>query len=155
MLLAQRSPPMPATFTPRSVVDVDRERKDPEFGGRPPVDRRPTGGGGGDENWDHHRNGRGPRALLTRYRMGIFSALPGDLMFFMPIVTAFFFRQSSGHFDQRGAYMLDWHPLAIPPILYINTAILLLSSVTMEMARRQLFHARDVLEGWLPPRAPA
>ena len=42
--------PMPATFTPRSVVDVDRERKDPGFGGRPPVDRRPTGGGGGNQN---------------------------------------------------------------------------------------------------------
>jgi cytochrome c oxidase subunit 3 len=147
---------MPATFTPRSVVDVDRERKDPGFGGRPPVDRRPTGGGGGDENWDHHRHGRGPRALLTRYRMGIFSALAGDLMFFMALVTAFLFRQSSGHFDPRGgAYMSDWQPLAIPPILYLNTAILILSSVTMEMARRQLFHEVDVMEEWLGMGRPA
>ncbi|HEY3990259.1 MAG TPA: cytochrome c oxidase subunit 3 [Acidobacteriaceae bacterium] len=146
---------MPATFTPRSVVDVDRERKDPGFGGRPPVDRRPTGGGGGDENWDHHRHGRGPRALLTRYRMGIFSALAGDLMFFMALVTAFFFRQSSGHFDGHGAYILDWHRLDIPPILYLNTAILILSSVTMEMARRQLFHEVDVMEEWLGMGRPA
>ena len=145
---------MPATFT-RSVVDTERERKDPGFGGRPPVDRRPTGGGGGDENWDHHRRGRGPRALLIRYRMGIFSALAGDLMFFMALVTAFFFRQSSGHFDGHGAYILDWHQLAIPPILYLNTAILLLSSVTMEMGRRQLFHELDVMEEWLGMGRPA
>jgi cytochrome c oxidase subunit III len=144
---------MPATFT-RSVVDAERERKDPGFGGRPPVDRRPTGGGGGDENWDHG-NRRGPRALLMRYRMGIFSALAGDLMFFMALVTAFFFRQSSGHFDPRGAYMSDWQPLAIPPILFINTAILIVSSVTMEMARRQLFHEVDVMEEWLGMGRPA
>src|SRR6478752_2025624 len=101
---------MPATFT-RSVVDTERERKDPGFGGRPPVDRRPTGGGGGDENWDHHRNGRGPRALLTRYRMGIFSALAGDLSFIMALGTAFFVRPSTGHCEGRVADMLDGHPL--------------------------------------------
>ena len=101
------------------------------------------------------RHGRGPRALLIRYRMGIFSALAGDLMFFMALVTAFFFRQSTGHFDPRGAYMSDWQPLAIPPVLYINTAILLVSSVTMEMARRQLFHEVDVMEEWLGMGRPA
>jgi cytochrome c oxidase subunit III len=139
---------MPATFT-RSVVDSDRERKDPGFGGRPPLDRRPTGGGGGDENWENHSRGRGPRALLTRYRLGIFSALAGDLMFFMALVTAFFFRQASGHFDPHGAYQVDWHALPMPPILYLNTAILLLSSLTMEMARRQLFREVDAMEEWL------
>jgi cytochrome c oxidase subunit 3 len=138
---------MPATFT-RSTVET--ERKDPGIGGRPPVDRRPTGGGGGDENWDRRRGGRrGPRELLIRYRMGVLFALAGDLMFFVALVSAFFVRQGTGHFDARNDYILDWHPLAIPPILYINTAVILLSSLTMEAARRQLFREVDVMDEWL------
>ncbi len=144
---------MPATFT-RSVVDTERERKDPGFGGRPPVDRRPTGGGGGDENWDHG-HGRGPRALLIRYRMGIFSALAGDLMFFMALVTAFFFRQSTGHFDGHGAYISTGNRSPSHPSSTSTPPSSSLSSVTMEMARRQLFHEVDVMEEWLGMGRPA
>jgi cytochrome c oxidase subunit 3 len=32
----------------------------------------------------------------------------------------------------------DWHHLALPPILYINTIVLLASSVSLEVARRQV-----------------
>jgi cytochrome c oxidase subunit 3 len=32
----------------------------------------------------------------------------------------------------------DWTPLQVPPMLWLNTAALLLSSVTMELARRAL-----------------
>ena len=58
---------MPATFT---RTPVETERKDPGFGGKPPVARRPTGGGGDGENWENRPPGRrGPRDLLGRYRM--------------------------------------------------------------------------------------
>jgi cytochrome c oxidase subunit 3 len=138
---------MPATFT-RTAVETDR--KNPGIGGRPPVDRRPTGGGGGDENWENRRPGRrGPRELLSRYRLAVCFGLAGDLMFFIALISAFFVRQTSGHFDARSNYIIDWHPLAIPPILYINTAIILISSLTMEAARRQLFHEVDVMDEWL------
>ncbi len=138
---------MPATFT---RTPTETERKDPGIGGRPPVDRRPTGGGGGDENWENRRPGRrGPRELLGRYRLAVFFALAGDLMFFVALVSAFFVRQTSGHFDARNNYIIDWHPLSIPPILYINTAVILLSSLTIEIARRQLFREVDVMDEWL------
>lgn len=144
---------MPATFT-RTPAEV--ERKDPGIGGKPPVDRRPTGGGGGDENWDNHPHGRrGPRELLMRYRFLLFSGLAGDFLFFLVLVFAFLPRQSSFHFDLRENYVSDWHPLAIPPILWINTAVLLLSSLTMEAARRHLFHEIDVMEEWLGLGRPA
>jgi cytochrome c oxidase subunit III len=144
---------MPATFT-RTPVDTDR--KNPGIGGKPPLDQRPTGGGGDGDNWDNRPPGRrGPRALLRRYRMVLFFALAGDLMFFMPLVTAFFLRQSSGHIDIRNHLVTDWHPLAIPPILWLNTALLLLSSVAIEIARRQLFHEIDVMEEWLGLGRPA
>lgn len=144
---------MPATFT-RNPIDV--ERKDTGIGGKPPVDRRPTGGGGDGENWDNQPHGRrGPRELLTRYRMGVLFGLSGDLMFFVALISAFFVRQGTGHFDIHDNFVNDWRPLAVPPILWLNTAVLLLSSVTMEVARRQLFHEIDVMEEWLGLGRPA
>jgi cytochrome c oxidase subunit 3 len=144
---------MPATFT-RNQVEI--ERKDPGIGGKPPLDRRPTGGGGDGDNWDNQPQGRrGPRELLIRYRLGVLFALAGDLMFFVALVSAFFVRQSSGHFDAHDNFINDWRPLVVPHILWINTAILLVSSATMEMARRQLFHEIDVMEEWLGLGRPA
>lgn len=144
---------MPATFT-RHPVEI--ERKDTGIGGKPPLDRRPTGGGGDGDNWENRPSGRrGPRELLGRYRLGVVFALAGDLMFFVALVSAFFVRQSAGHFDARENYISDWHPLAVPPILWLNTAVLLLSSVTAEIARRQLFREIDVMEEWLGLGRPA
>lgn len=138
---------MPATFT---RTQIEPERKDTGIGGKPPLDRRPTGGGGGDENWDNRPSGRrGPRELLSRYRMAVIFALAGDLMFFVALVSAFFVRQSAGHIDASNNYVSDWHPLAVPPILWLNTGVLLLSSLTIELARRHLFHEIDVMEEWL------
>ena len=144
---------MPATFTRHTV---ETERKDPGFGGKPPLDRRPTGGGGGDENWDsHHSRRHGPREQLIRYRMATFSILAADLVFFAVLVSAFFVRQSAGHISASENYVSDWHPLSAPPILWIDTAILLLSAFTMEVARRQLFHEIDIMEEWLGLGRPA
>ena len=138
---------MPATFT---RTPVETERKDPGFGGKPPVARRPTGGGGDGENWDNRPSGRrGPRDLLGRYRMVLFFALASDLMFFIALVSAFFARQSSGHFTPNNTWVIDWRPVAVPPILWINTALILLSSLTMEIGRRHFFREIDVMEEWL------
>lgn len=139
---------MPAIIT-RAPVDI--ERKDTGSGGRPPVHHRPTGGnGGGDENWDRQPSGRrGPHELLNRYRMGLGFALAGDLVFFVILVIAFFAQQHAGHIDIADEYILDWVPLSIPPILWINTAVLLLSACTMEMARRSVFREMDVMDEWL------
>ena len=95
---------MPATFT---RTPVETERKDPGFGGKPPVARRPTGGGGDGENWENRQPGRGgPRDLLSRYRMVLFFALASDLMFFIALVSAFFARQSAGHFTANNTWVL-------------------------------------------------
>jgi cytochrome c oxidase subunit 3 len=49
----------------------------------------------------------------------------------------------------------DWHPILLPPILFLNTAVLLLSSLTIEFARRNIFREIDVLEEWLGLGRPA
>jgi cytochrome c oxidase subunit 3 len=144
---------MPATFTRHQV---ETERRDTGYGGKPPVDRRPTGGGGGDENWDSRPSGRrGPREQLIRFRLAMFSGLAGDFVFFAVLVSAFFVRPSAGHISAADTFISDWHPMQAPPILWINTAILLLSTLTMETARRQLFHEIDIMEEWLGLGRPA
>lgn len=87
--------------------------------------------------------------MLSRYRMGLFFVLAGDLMFFVALVSAFFARQAGGQMGPGTQWPADWRNLAIPPILWINTAVLLLSSVTMEVGRRQLFRENDVMDEWL------
>jgi cytochrome c oxidase subunit 3 len=143
---------MPATITPNKT-DQERKRRlednDNGSGRRPPTDKR-TGGGGDNDNWNDRPNGRrGPNERLRRYRMGIFFALASDLMFFVAIISTFFVNQSTGHIDAYNHYVNSWLPTAIPPILWLNTAVLLLSSATMEMARRTMFRETDVMDEWL------
>lgn len=138
---------MPTTFTRTSP---ETERRDTGFGGKPPLDHRPTGGGGDGEDWDKRQpGGHGPHELLSRYRMAIFFVLAADMMFFVALISAFFARQAGGHFSAANVWVLDWRPLALPPILWVNTAVLLLSTFTMEMARRQFFREVDVMDEWL------
>jgi cytochrome c oxidase subunit 3 len=144
---------MPTIFTP---VPSDVERKAPGTGGKPPVDRRPTGGGGGggDDDWRSPR--RGPREALNRTRTAVFIILAGDMMFFVALVAVFYARQMATHMDPRTMQQIgDWHPILLPRILYLNTAILALSTLTMECARRHIFREFDVLEEWLGLGRPA
>jgi cytochrome c oxidase subunit 3 len=144
---------MPATITHKPEK---KKRRDPGVGGIPPVVRRPTGGNGdgGDDNWEGAHGG--PRELLLRIRFFVFSALAADMLFFAVLVAIFFARQAGTHMDPRTHEQIgDWHPVTLPPILYLNTAILLLSGLTMEFARRNIFREIDVLEEWLGLGRPA
>jgi cytochrome c oxidase subunit 3 len=145
---------MPSTFT---RYPVETERKDPGTGGKPPVDRRPTGGGGNGDDDEWNRLGRGgPRELLTRYRRMVTFFLAGDMMFILPVAIIFMAHQGVGHFDARTQEFIgDWHPVQLPPVLFLNTAVLILSSLTMEIARRHIFHELDVVEEWLGLGRPA
>jgi cytochrome c oxidase subunit 3 len=145
---------MPATFTHHPAK---KQRREPGTGGLPPAVRRPTGGGGGggdDDNWGNGRSG--PRELLLRIRFFVFSALAADMLFFAVLVAIFFARQAGMHMDPRTHEQIgDWHPVLLPPILYLNTAVLLLSCLTMELARRNIFREIDALEEWLGLGRPA
>jgi cytochrome c oxidase subunit III len=144
---------MPTTFT---RTPTETEPKEPGIGGKPPVDRRPTGGGGGggDDDWKNERHG--PRELLHRIRFFLFSALAADMLFFVVLVIVFFARQAGIHMDPRShEFIGDWHPVTLPRILYLNTVILLLSSLAIERARQNIFREVDVLEEWLGLGRPA
>ena len=139
---------MPATYTPRSTP-AELDRKDPGFGGRPPVRNRPTGGGGDGDSGDDGLGGRGPRELLQRFRLGLSFVLAADLVFFLSLVSAFFVRQGSGHFDAADTFIAEARPYPIPIALWFATGFLVVSSATIEYGRRQLFQEMDVIEEWL------
>jgi len=144
---------MPSTFT---HIPAETERKEPGIGGKPPVTRRPTGGGGGggDDDWKNER--RGPRELLNKVRFFVFLALSADMIFFVVLVIIFYARQSGMRLNPISHEQIgDWHPIYLPPILYLNTAVLVLSSLSIEWARRHIFRELDVLEEWLGLGKPA
>jgi cytochrome c oxidase subunit 3 len=89
-------------------------------------------------------------------RAFVFCALAGDMMFFVVLVVLFYARQAGTRMNPETLRQIgDWHPVLLPPILFLNTAALLLSCLTMEVARRHIFHEIDVLEEWLGLGHPA
>src|SRR5438128_6588277 len=55
---------------------------------------------------------------------------------------------SSAYIVLRG--MPDWQNIEIPPILWLNTAILLASSATIDGARKSLTHGRvQAMKAWI------
>ncbi|HEX4154079.1 MAG TPA: cytochrome c oxidase subunit 3 [Acidobacteriaceae bacterium] len=147
---------MPTILTPPGIRKPRRPgapdhigEGDHGSGRRPPTDKR-TGGNGDGDNWSDRPPGRrGPRERLSRARIGLFFALGGDLMFFVALVSVFFVAKTSGHFDAYSRYINDWLPTSIPTILWLNTAVLLVSSVAAENARRSMFREQDLMDEWI------
>jgi len=118
---------MVTTFSP---VAVD----EPKIGGRGPTIVPPPrdGGWGGGRPEDH-------RDRLRRYRIGMFFALTAVVMIFVSFTSAYIVRQGVGTWSDASArYVTDWQPISLPPLLWVNTVILLLSSFTLAMAQRTL-----------------
>ena len=120
------------------TVKVAKKKPRPHLGGgdRGPVIRFPEYGGGGGGRDDRYPD-FGER--LRRYRLGLGVGLASVVMLFVSFTSAYIVRQGLGSWDMaRGAYVSDWQPLRLPTgLLLLNTALLLLSSFTIEKARRQ------------------
>ena len=89
--------------------------------------KEPPAGGDGGGDGDQGRRPRKPpqRRYSTAIKLGMISIL----MFFLGLCTAFI---ALKHVSQA------WVPLRLPRILWLNTAILLLSSYTLVKARQRL-----------------
>lgn len=116
-----------ATYTPTTPIDhIGR-------GHKPPVP--PPGGG------DDGRGGGGVPdygARLRRARLGLICAIVTVCMVFISLTSAYVVRQGLPTFDDASnSYVRDWGEVRLPWVLLaINTAVLLISSLTMELARR-------------------
>jgi len=77
-------------------------------------------------------------ARLRRARVGLVVGLTGIAMIFISFTSAYIVRQGLPTLDPRTNTLLhDWFPVPLPRLLLLNTVVLLISSVTMELARRE------------------
>jgi cytochrome c oxidase subunit 3 len=76
---------------------------------------------------------------LRRARLGLLVALTPVLMLFVSFSSAYVVRQGLPTLDPRtNTLVRDWIPVTLPKLLLINTGVLILSSMFMELARRQI-----------------
>src|SRR5512141_150177 len=114
-----------ATYIPGTPVD--------DIGNKPPL---PPETGGGDD-------GRGGDVPDYGARLGLICAIATVCMVFISLTSAYVVRQGLPTFDgTSNTYVRDWGRVDLPWLLLgINTFILLLSSVSMEIARRRAARA--------------
>jgi len=106
------------------------------------------GGGGGfvDHGWGGGGDDRDPfrgkpnRLILETYKLGVWLGLIATTMLFISLSSALIVR--------RGV-SLDWQTTPMPPLFYLNTAVLVASSLTLEAARRAMRAGlRQVFRRW-------
>src|SRR5260221_7274689 len=75
---------------------------------------------------------------LRRARLGLLVALTPVIMLFVSFSSAYVVRQGLPTLDPRTNQLVrDWIPITLPRLLLINTAVLILSSLFKDLARRQ------------------
>ncbi len=92
----------------------------PPASGRGAIPPRRRGGGGGDAH-------RGPASGSTAV-IAVGGVIVAVAMLFVAFTTAYVARRQEP----------GWTPLVIPPVLWLNSAVLLASSGTLEWARKRL-----------------
>jgi len=102
---------------PDQIVDVG-------LGGGP----RPRNGNGFHKNGGDH-GGSDFRFSPARYRIGVWAAIGSILMLFVALTSAYIVRSAASN---------DWKPIPMLKVLWLSTALILVSSVTIEFSRRSL-----------------
>lgn len=104
-----------------------------------PKGRGPNGNGAPKRN-GHDRSFPDFQSSANRYRIGMWVAMASILMLFTALSSAYIVRAASSS---------DWQPLAMPRILLLSTALILISSGTLETARRKWKDSVNKSKPWL------
>lgn len=91
------------------------------------------GNGGGGRRGDDADYGFTP----ARYRLAMWVALAAISMMFVALTSAYIVRSVS----PEGVN--DWRPIAIPRLIWLSTALIAISSITFEVARKTLRRGLD------------
>ena len=89
---------------------------------------RGSNGSGAPKPNGHERRFPDIQSSANRYRIGMWVALASILMMFTALSSAYIVRAASAN---------DWQPLKMPRILLLSTALIIISSGTLEAARRK------------------
>ena len=126
--------------TPKPALERLPESPEPRLGG-------PGGGNGSGRGGD----GGGPREpdpaamAVQRYKLGVWVGSGGIIMVFAAFTSAMVVRSGLGE---------DWKSFGLPGVLWFSTAALLLSSFTIEKAKRALRASVEAdLKKWLAATA--
>jgi cytochrome c oxidase subunit III len=135
---------------------VEIERK-PKLGGGGPGKIPFRHGYGGGDDGDHS----GPDGFsssqqrLRRGRVGIVVFMGCVTVLFVGATSAYLLRQNTTRWDQdKQQSVYEWRPLQLPyKQLWVNTLLLAMSSITLELARRRMIkEAGFSAMGIVPPR---
>ena len=116
---------MPSTTSTKEIELIIENARGGGGGNLPPAGGNGHGDGGGK------KPGKG-QPSSKRYFTGMAIGIVSILMFFMALASAFLVRKGMSS---------DWVPVRIPLLLWINTTLLLMSSGTLEIARKRLGRA--------------
>jgi cytochrome c oxidase subunit III len=102
--------------------------------------------GGGDDGRGRDGGGDLPDSIpnygerLRRARMGLAVAMTPILMLFISFTAVYLVRRGFLSFDLSStAYMRTWVPVRLPwMLLFANTTVLIASSITIDLARREI-----------------
>jgi cytochrome c oxidase subunit III len=97
-----------------------------------------AGGGGDDENMPDFVPNYGERLRLARFGLAV--AMTPILVLFISFTVVYLFRRGYLGFEINDAFHIrTWIPVRLPWIvLFANTAVLIASSVTIDLARRAI-----------------
>jgi len=89
---------------------------------------------------------------LRRARLGLLVGLVGVVMVFISFTSAYVVRQGLPTLNPNtNTLVRDWFSIRLPGLLFLNTVVLLISSGSMELARRQtLRDVRSELDKGMP-----
>src|SRR5712692_8737969 len=126
-----------ATFS-STVTITDPVVKDPKTGRGSGGTRPPVPGGGDADGGGNGSSDYGQR--LRRTRLGLLVGLIASTMVFVSFTSVYIMRRGLPTLDDStGGYVRDWLQVNLPTgLLLMNTSLLLLSSITVELARRQI-----------------
>src|SRR5437588_11062566 len=141
---------------PRISEQVGIERKPKLGGGGPGKIPHRRGYGGGDDG-DHGQPDDfvSPTARLRRYRIGMAAAIVAFSAFFIGMAVSYLLRLQVMQWNpDLNKSVRDSHALALPYTrLFINSLALVMSSLTLDLARRGLLAKSEfAMMGIAPPR---
>ncbi|MCA1592745.1 MAG: hypothetical protein LC754_08870, partial [Acidobacteria bacterium] len=121
----------------RDGISVEGVRPRNGKGGRGPGGGGPNGGGPGGPG--SRRDGWTPE----RYRIGVMAGIASILMMFTALASAYIIRAGL-----PGS--TDWKAIPVPSFVWVSTALILASSVTISFASKALRKgAEEVYKRWL------
>jgi len=107
-----------------------------------------SGGGGGPKDSGEWPPGfsRDDAIEPAKYRIGMLVGLASILMLFVALTSAYIVRQTQGLSNDS----FRWVTIDMPPVLWVTTAVIVASSITIELARRSLKRNRySQFNGWI------